>query len=199
MYLRADHVTMEFPLAGGAQAPSGDGEGAEPLGGHIVHRGGKAWVRALDGVSMSLESGDRLALIGHNGSGKSSLLRVLAGIYHPHAGTVAASHSVSGSVKVISPAKRESRPRIASSSARQRSDLLATRTGLPLARSSIAAALAHSASRSTKANGASTSAKIASNSACERLAGTDTGTRLTAPCPVSTYNRPDCPERWPSG
>ena len=49
---------------------------------------------------------------------------------------------------------------IDSITARQRRLLLATRTGLPAARSSIAPALAHIASRSTKANGASTSAKI---------------------------------------
>ena len=94
MYLRADHVTIEFPLAGGMQPPPGDSE--EPLGGHIVQRRGKAWVRALDDVTLHLESGDRLALVGHNGSGKSTLLRVLAGVYHPDAGTVAASTSVSG-------------------------------------------------------------------------------------------------------
>jgi len=45
-------------------------------------------VRSLDDVSLELQPGDRLGLIGHNGAGKSSLLRVLAGIYPPTAGTV---------------------------------------------------------------------------------------------------------------
>lgn len=45
-------------------------------------------VRAIDDLSLRLESGDRLGLIGHNGAGKSSLLRVMAGIYPPSAGTV---------------------------------------------------------------------------------------------------------------
>jgi len=46
-------------------------------------------VRAIDDLSLHLESGDRLGLIGHNGAGKSTLLRVMAGIYPPTAGTVA--------------------------------------------------------------------------------------------------------------
>jgi len=45
-------------------------------------------VRALDGMSFELKRGDRLGLIGGNGSGKTSLLKLLAGIYEPTSGTV---------------------------------------------------------------------------------------------------------------
>ncbi len=37
-------------------------------------------VALLDGAALSFETGDRLALIGRNGTGKSSLLKVLAGL-----------------------------------------------------------------------------------------------------------------------
>jgi ABC-type polysaccharide/polyol phosphate transport system ATPase subunit len=43
-------------------------------------------VRALDGLSFTLQNGDRLGLIGHNGAGKSTLLKVLAGVYKPDSG-----------------------------------------------------------------------------------------------------------------
>jgi ABC-type polysaccharide/polyol phosphate transport system ATPase subunit len=96
MFLRADHVSLEFPLAASRHEHAELHPEGPPLGGSIQVRRGKSYVRALDDVSIDLSSGDRLALIGHNGSGKSSLLRVLAGIYHPCAGTVASSSNVSG-------------------------------------------------------------------------------------------------------
>ncbi len=45
-------------------------------------------VKAIDDLTLKLESGDRLGLIGHNGAGKSTLLRVMAGIYPPTAGAI---------------------------------------------------------------------------------------------------------------
>ena len=45
-------------------------------------------VRAVENVSFELKEGDRLGLIGHNGSGKTSLLKIIAGIYAPAKGRV---------------------------------------------------------------------------------------------------------------
>ncbi|MBB4662124.1 ATP-binding cassette domain-containing protein [Conexibacter arvalis] len=45
--------------------------------------------RVIDGVSLAVGAGDRLAIIGDNGVGKSTLLRLLAGTLEPDAGTVA--------------------------------------------------------------------------------------------------------------
>lgn len=96
MYLRANNVSLEFPLAVSQHEHAELHPEGPPLGGSIHVRRGRSYVRALQDVSIDLANGDRLALIGHNGSGKSSLLRVLAGIYHPCTGTVSCSGNVSG-------------------------------------------------------------------------------------------------------
>ena len=43
---------------------------------------------ALKGVSFSLQKGEILGLVGKNGSGKSTMLRAIAGIFSPDEGTI---------------------------------------------------------------------------------------------------------------
>jgi len=49
---------------------------------------------ALDNLNVRLHSGDRLALIGRNGAGKSTFLKMAAGILPPHQGEVKISGRV---------------------------------------------------------------------------------------------------------
>jgi ABC-2 type transport system ATP-binding protein len=48
-------------------------------------------LRALNDLTLQIQTGDRIGLVGHNGAGKSTLLRVLAGIYSPTSGTIETS------------------------------------------------------------------------------------------------------------
>ncbi len=52
-------------------------------------------VNALEDVSLSLKEGDRVGLIGHNGSGKSTFLRLLARIYEPTSGDIKIEGNIS--------------------------------------------------------------------------------------------------------
>jgi len=57
------------------------------VGGTIVNgEGGTSRIEALKDVSFTIKRGQSVGLVGLNGSGKSTMLRALAGIYHPTAG-----------------------------------------------------------------------------------------------------------------
>jgi ABC-2 type transport system ATP-binding protein len=43
-------------------------------------------VRALQDINLTINQGERIAFIGHNGAGKSTMLKMLAGIYQPSSG-----------------------------------------------------------------------------------------------------------------
>ncbi|WP_159913138.1 ABC transporter ATP-binding protein [Pantoea sp. 18069] len=87
--LEFNNVTVQYPVYNTRSLSLrnqlvriGTGGRIESEAGHV------SIVTALKDVSFSLKEGDAVALIGHNGAGKSTMLRTMAGVYAPTAGKV---------------------------------------------------------------------------------------------------------------
>ena len=50
-------------------------------GGNLTRKGSGAVITALQDINVTIRQGARVALIGHNGAGKTTFLRLVSGIY----------------------------------------------------------------------------------------------------------------------
>ena len=81
--IRLDKVGVRFDVGAAA-----DGQTFKGFVASLKKGARKApnFVDALKGVSVEINAGERVGLIGHNGAGKSTILKVMAGIYPPTSG-----------------------------------------------------------------------------------------------------------------
>lgn len=95
-HISLKNVTVEFQIYGTNTRSFKRKLMRRATGGHLgQNEDGMVFVRALDNVSIELNDGDKIGLVGHNGAGKSTFLRTLAGIYKPVAGRIEISGDVS--------------------------------------------------------------------------------------------------------
>ncbi len=61
---------------------------SKPLINRLVSREPKRWLHAVDRVSFTIAKGETMALVGESGCGKSTVARLVVGLYKPDRGTV---------------------------------------------------------------------------------------------------------------
>lgn len=88
-HLRFENVTVQYPIFNSRSMSLRNQIVRISTGGRIERDAGHIQiVTALKNVSFDLKEGDSVALLGHNGAGKSTMLRTMAGVYTPVAGQV---------------------------------------------------------------------------------------------------------------
>lgn len=94
-----DDATVQFRVLSGRDKSLRRALLGSVVGGDLK-RGtrGAIEVMALNSVSLRIKSGERVGLMGANGSGKTTMLRVLSRVYRPTSGTA----DVEGSVTALS-------------------------------------------------------------------------------------------------
>jgi lipopolysaccharide transport system ATP-binding protein len=86
--IKFNNVTLSYPIYGGHGMSLRSHLMRVATGGRIEGDARTTVVTALDNVSFTLSDGDAVGLIGHNGAGKSTILRAMAGIYPPSTGSI---------------------------------------------------------------------------------------------------------------
>lgn len=59
-----------------------------PLLNRLFERQGRMFLRAVDGVSFEIKRGQTFALVGESGCGKSTVARMIVGLYRPTSGSI---------------------------------------------------------------------------------------------------------------
>ena len=84
--LELENVCLEIPVLSTETRSLKSSLIRSVTGGRLSRRPGGAVVSALQDISVTIRQGGRVALIGHNGAGKSSFLRLVSGIYQHTSG-----------------------------------------------------------------------------------------------------------------
>jgi lipopolysaccharide transport system ATP-binding protein len=99
-HISLNKVVLDFPIFNVQSRSFKKTLADSVIGGRLLNRRSAMTVRALEDVSFELQEGDRLGVIGGNGSGKTSLLRLMSGVYSPTSGVISRSGRI-GSMLAI--------------------------------------------------------------------------------------------------
>lgn len=87
-WISASNLIIDYPIFDSSSRSFKKTIVRAATGGRIASDSRGINVRAIDGISFTIEHGQRVGLMGNNGAGKSTLLKVLAGVYAPTYGSL---------------------------------------------------------------------------------------------------------------
>ena len=73
------------------ESVSRDFDVSRPWLNRVIEREPRRMLRAVDGVSLDIDKGETVGLVGESGCGKSTVARLIVGLYAPTEGRIAFS------------------------------------------------------------------------------------------------------------
>jgi len=86
--VHCDSVSLSLPVRSTRRASAARAIATTVTGGFLTGNSHGASILALNKLSLTISSGEKVALIGHNGAGKSTFLRLISGIFVPTSGAL---------------------------------------------------------------------------------------------------------------
>jgi ABC-type polysaccharide/polyol phosphate transport system ATPase subunit len=101
-FIKLNNVSVEFPIYNSNAISLRKNFLRVATGGRVMRDANeRVVVRSINDVSLHIQHGDRVGLIGHNGAGKSTFLRLLAGIYEPSYGQIEVEGKISSMLDIM--------------------------------------------------------------------------------------------------
>lgn len=92
--ISAAGLCIDFPISRRRHEGKAIDSGANSVGGRFIEQHGAHYLRAISKVDLNAVSGERVGIWGRNGSGKTTFLKALRGVYPPSEGTLEVQGSI---------------------------------------------------------------------------------------------------------
>lgn len=100
-FITAKDLVIEFPIYGSHSRSLKNASLKIATGGRLAtDASDQVVIRAIDQISFDWHEGDRIGLVGHNGCGKTTLLRAIAGVYEPVDGSLIVKGTIASMLSI---------------------------------------------------------------------------------------------------
>jgi len=99
-YINLSNIYLDYPIYSDVSKSLKNAVLDKITGGNIINIKGAYYVESLKDITLKIRDGDRIGVMGPNGSGKTSLLRLLGGILSPSKGSMVLRGSVNSFIDI---------------------------------------------------------------------------------------------------